>query len=323
MVKNVLVVDNDKGFSTILSEALNNHASFKAATASVSARALQFVVENPVDLVVIDMGLPDMPVPKLIKAIREARPGMAIMVIPFIGEDVPKEVENMGLQGVLPKPFFVGDLPKLVGRAVGLELENQVPDLPPVKKEEEPKPRPKPRPKRPAPPPPPPPPPSPRSGRRRPPARNRGRRPSSVPVRSSATSLPMLPSWKLEQLRKNKDKIVNDLKSLNSEIRAEVILLTAGSELIATAGTMAQNRAQELALLVAESAEAAAQAAAFLGERDARFEQSLHEGNEFRLYSYSLGQGVVLSLALGTNVPLGILRHQTKQTGQALMKYIR
>jgi predicted regulator of Ras-like GTPase activity (Roadblock/LC7/MglB family) len=133
----------------------------------------------------------------------------------------------------------------------------------------------------------------------------------------------MLPSWKLEQLRKNKDKIVNDLKTLNGEIRAEAILLTAGSELIATAGTMAEDRAQELALLVAESAEAASQAAAFLGERDARFEQSLHEGNEFRLYSYSLGQGVVLSLALGMNVPLGILRHQTKQTGQTLMKYIR
>ncbi|HEY84279.1 MAG TPA: response regulator [Chloroflexi bacterium] len=322
MAKNVLVVDSDKGFSTILGETLNNHADFKATSIPVSTHALQFVVEKPVDLVIIDMGLPDMPVPKLIKAIREAKPTMAIMVIPFIGEDVPEEVKNLGLQGVLPKPFFVGDLPKLVGQAVGLEFESQVPDLPPVPVEDKPtRSRPEPRPRRPAPPPSAPPPPR---RRRRPESRSGNReRPAPPPARTGATSLPILPSWKLEQLRKSKDKIVNDLKNLNSEIRAEVILLTAGSELVATAGTMAEDRAQELALLVAESAEAASQAAAFLGERDARFEQSLHEGGEFRLYSYSLGQGVVLSLALGMNVPLGILRHQTKQTGQALMKYIR
>ncbi len=319
MAKNVLVVDSDKGFSTILSETLNNHADFKATAVPVSARALQFVVEKPVDLVIIDMGLPDMPVSKLIKAIREAKPTMAIMVIPFIGEDVPEEVQSLGLQGVLPKPFFVGDLPKLVGQAVGLEFESEVPDLPPAPVEEKPaKPRPKPASKRPSPSPPPPP-----RRRRRPSPSETRSRPAPLPARTSAASLPMLPSWKLEQLRKNKDKIVKDLKNLNGEIRAEVILLTAGSELIATAGTMVEDRAQELALLVAESAEAASQAAAFLGERDARFEQSLHEGSEFRLYSYSLGQGVVLSLALGMNVPLGILRHQTKQTGQALMKYIR
>ncbi len=320
MVKNVLVVDSDKGFSTILSETLNNHADFKATAVPVSTHALQFVVEKPVDLVIIDMGLPDMPVPKLIKAIREAKPTMAIMVIPFIGEDVPEEIKNMGLQGILPKPFFVGDLPKLVGQAVGLEFESQVPDLPPAPVEEKPaKSRPAPPPKRSTPPPAPPP----RRRRRPGPSSETRSRSAPPPARTSAASLPMLPSWKLEQLRKNKDKIVNDLKNLNGEIRAEVILLTAGSELIATAGTMAEDRAQELALLVAESAEAASQAAAFLGERDARFEQSLHEGNEFRLYSYSLGQGVVLSLALGMNVPLGILRHQTKQTGQTLMKYIR
>ncbi len=320
MAKNVLVVDSDKGFSTMLSEGLNRHPDFEATAVSTSVKALRFIVEKPVDVIVIDIGIPDMPVTKLIKAIREARENVAVMVIPFIGEDVPEEVKNMGIQGILPKPFFVGDLPKLVGQAVGLDFESQVPDLPPVVVEEKksvrsrPKPKPKPKPE-PAPAPSPP-----RRVRRpAPPPRDNPSRPSRA-----ATAYPaMLPSWKLEQLRKNRNDIASQLKNLNSEFRAEVILLTVGSELIATAGTMDKERAQELAILVAESAEAASQAAAFLGERDARFEQSLHEGNEFRLYSYSLGQGVVLSLALGTNVPLGILRHQTKQTGRSLMKYVQ
>ncbi|MFQ5577555.1 MAG: roadblock/LC7 domain-containing protein, partial [Anaerolineae bacterium] len=264
-----------------------------------------------------------MPPLKLVKAIREAKADMSVMIIPLIGQDVPDEVKGLGIQGVLPKPFFVGDLPKLVGQAVGLDLESEVPELPPARaKTSVSAARPRSR-TNPAPAPPP---------RRATPARPQ-RRPDREPapaaprskpaVRTRAATLPTLPSWKLEQLHKHKDDIVQQLQTLNSEIRAEVILLTAGTELIAKAGTMADSRARELAVLVAEGAEAVSQAAAFLGERDARFEQSLHEGSEFRLYSYSLGQGVVLSLALGTNVPLGILRHQTKQTSRRLMKYIQ
>lgn len=314
MAKNILIVDSDKGFSSILSEGLNSHPQFRALAVSSSTRALQFVVEKPVDMVIMDMGLSDMPPIKLVRAIKEAKPDMALMVIPFIGEDVPEDIMAMGIQGVLTKPFFVGDLPKVVGKAVGLDLEST---QPPPRPKEEPAPEPEPVA----------PPPADRSRRRRPapePRRRSGGNASAPPpTRTQSAPLPMLPSWQLSQLRKNKDDIVNQLKSLNAEIRAEVILLTVGTELIAKAGTMQDDRAQELATLVAESAEAASQAATFLGERDSKFEQSLHEGSEFRLYSYSLGQGVVLSLALGTTIPLGILRHQTKQTSQSLMKYIQ
>ena len=320
---NVLIVDSDKGFATILSEGLNNHPEFKATAVSTSTRALQYVVEKPVDLIIVDMGIADMPPLKLVKAIREAKADMSVMIIPLIGQDVPDEVKGLGIQGVLPKSFFMGDLPKLVDQAVVLDLESETPDLPPARAKAgatgtSPRSRPKPTPARPP--------------RRATPARPQ-RQPDREParaaprpkpaVRTRAATLPTLPSWKLEQLHKHKDDIVQQLQTLNGEIRAEVILLTAGTELIAKAGTMADSRAHELAVLVAEGAEAVSQAAAFLGERDARFEQSLHEGSEFRLYSYSLGQGVVLSLALGTNVPLGILRHQTKQTSRRLMKYIQ
>lgn len=330
MAKNILIIDNDKGFSTILSEGLNSDANFSAVAVTNSTRALQFVIEKPVDLVIVDMGLSDIPPLKLVKAIKEAKPTMAVMVIPLIGQDVPDEIRALDIQGTLPKPFFVGDLPKVVGQAVGLDLQSRQPELPPARKPTAPVTVA-------------PPPRAPEPARRlapQPPRRTGLRplrplqpepaesepapAPASLPVaRKRSVALPTLPSWQLGQLKKHKEDIVNQLKSLNSEIRAEVILLTAGTELIAKAGTMADDRAQELATLVAESAEAASQAAAFLGEQEAKFEQSLHEGNEFRLYSYSLGQGVVLSLALGTNIPLGILRHQTKKTSQSLMKYLQ
>jgi CheY-like chemotaxis protein len=328
MVKNVLVVDADHGFSTILSEGLNNHPSFEARAVHSSANALQHVVENAVDLVIIDMSLPDMTPQKLVAAIREAKSDMPIMITPFMGQDVPDDIKTMGIQGVLTKPFFVGDLPKIVGEALGLELESQIPDLPPVQERRRPKLRTPTRPRlrrsSPAPtassPPPPP-------VVTRQPERSESRPATTAkapPAASGERLVATLPSWKLDQLRKNQDDIIRQLDDLNRDFRAEVILLTAGDELVAKAGTMQDSRARELAMLVARGAEAASQAAAFLGERASLFEQSLHEGNEYRLYSYSLGYGVVLSLALSTNVPLGMLKLQTKRISQDLIKkYIR
>jgi DNA-binding response OmpR family regulator len=295
-----------------LSEGLNNHQAFSAEVTLSSTAALQKVVEQSVDLVIVDMSIKDVSPPKLIKAIREAKSSLPIMVTPVIGQDVPENVKSLDIQGILPKPFFIGDLPKIVGGALGLDLDSQVPDLPAQ------------------------------------PARNSNTRRSSptpaaekpveapqpvakvetapAPVAAATTEiyLPTLEARKLERLRKHREDIVNQLKDMNSDFRAEVILLTAGSELIAKAGTMSDKRADELAMLVAKSAETISQMARFLGERTKNFEQSMHEGSRFRLYSYSLGEGVVLSMALDVSVPLGIIRHQTRRTCQQLIKdYIR
>ncbi len=323
MTKRILIVDRDTGFSTILSETLNNHPAFEAIAVPTSTEAMEHVVENTLDLVVVDMGLTDISPVKLIAAIREYDPDLAVMVIPLMGETVPADVESLGIQGVLTKPFFVGDLPKLVGAAVGLELESEEPPPPP-----EPDPPTEPVRRRPRL--------APRKPSSRRPDRPLGLKPRDyqLPSRRRRNSRPQpraeisaaptdLPSWQLEQLQKHTDEIVKRLDLLNGEIGAEVILLTAGSVLLAKAGDMGDDRAEKLASLVAAGAEAAAQAAAFLGERDGWFEQSLHEGNQYRLYAYSLGRGVVLSMALGTNLPLGMVRHQTKMAARDLMKFVK
>ena len=316
MTKHVLIIDQDNGFSTILKETLNAHPAFKAKAVKSGSRALKYIAENHLDLVIVDMELSDIPAKKIITAIKDHNPNLAVMAIPLIGQDLAPDIASMDIQGILTKPFYAGDLPKLVGEPLGLKIEANEPDAPPEEPEETPAPKrhrlaPRAKPK-------------PATVRPPRPKIERTSHPSSSRPRPATAQKPIaLPSWKLEQLRKQKNKIIDELIALNGEIHAEVILLTAGTELIAKAGNMQDDRAQSLAALVAQSAETAAQAAAFLGERDARFEQSLHEGSDYRLYSYSLGQGVVLSLALGTQLPLGILRHQTRLTGKALMKYIK
>jgi len=303
---NILVVDSDEGFGFMLKEGLQNSGHYTAKWVHSGSEALQAVVEEAFDLVIIDMGLADMPPARLIQAIREAKNGTRIMMIPLIGQDLPDKIKALEINGILTKPFFVGDLPDLIDQATG-QRKSPRPSAPiPV-------------PAKPVPPAP-----SPPSL-----VATRGSAPASAPVESAivvdeASSLTFVtvPQKTISYLRSNEAEILRLLDDLNREVRAEAILLIAGLELIAQAGMRSRSQCQELTLLVAQSSQAAAQAASFLGERAGRFGQSLHEGSEYRLYSLSLGEGILLSLALSSNVPLGMIRHQCRQTADQLAKFI-
>lgn len=313
---NILVVDSDEGFGFMLKEGLQNSGHYTAKWVHSGSDALQAVVEEAFDLVIIDMGLPDMPPTKLIQAVREAKNGMRIMMIPLIGQDLPDKIKALEINGILTKPFFVGDLPDLIDQATG-QRKSPRPSAPiPIQ----------PKPAAPAPSVPP---------RTAPPssapapARVQAPAPASAPVESAivvddASSLTFVtvPQKTISYLRSNEAEILRLLDDLNREVRAEAILLIAGLELIAQAGMRSRTQCQELTLLVAQSSQAAAQAASFLGERAGRFAQSLHEGSEYRLYSLSLAEGILLSLALSSNVPLGMIRHQCRQTADQLSKFI-
>ena len=134
--------------------------------------------------------------------------------------------------------------------------------------------------------------------------------------------IPIVPQETIRFLRASEAEILRLLGDLNREVRAEAILLVAGTNLIANSGMLDRGHCEELALLVAHSTQAAAQAATFLGERAGRFSQSLHEGGAYRLYTLTLAEGILLSLALSTNVPLGMIRHQCRQIAEQLSKFI-
>lgn len=288
----------------MLKEGLENSGHYSAQCVHSGSDALQAVVEQNFDLVIIDVALTDMSPGTLIKAVHEAKNELRIMVIPLIGQAVPQAIEKLGINGVLTKPFFVGDLPDLIDEALGRRTS---PSLSP-------------------------PPPSPPASTDTRPAESTSavpqRETASAPVAELVTEAPTpevmvtVSSETVRYLRANEAEILRLLDDLNREVRAEAILLIAGAELIAQAGMLAREQCQQLARLVAQSAQAAAQAAHFLGEPAGRFTQSLHEGDAYRLYSLSLGEGIVLSLALSSNVPLGMIRHQCRQIATQLGRYI-
>jgi CheY-like chemotaxis protein len=307
MVKpNILVVDSEEGFGLMLKEGLENSGHYNARCVHTGSDTLNVIGSDDFDLIIVDMGLQDMSAIGLVQTIRKANNAQHIMMIPLMGQDLPEKAIALNINGILTKPFFVGDLPDLIDDAIG---RRRSPAPPPVA--------------------------APDSD----PAEEEPDSPSEVAEDASASkddvdveealapvvpppTIPAVSQDTIRYLRGNEADILRLLDDLNREVRAEAILLIAGPELIAQAGLLDRDHCQQLAALVGQSAQAAAQAADFLGEPSGRFSQSLHEGAEYRLYSLSLGEGIQLSLALSSNVPLGMIRHQCRQFAEQLSRYI-
>jgi len=314
---NILVVDSDQAFATILKEGLETNGNYRVTLTQSGSDALESVVERPFDLVIVDMGLQGVKPVTLVKAIREAKPAMRLMLIPLFGQQIPAELRELKIQGFLPKPFFVGDLPRLVGEALSIETPaSSAPPAPELKVA-----APLPRDAKPA---------TPVKESPAPPATIAAPSPPVAsepqvekapppPARPPAPEAPSFSPAALARLQAKEQQIVQLLKSLNREVRAESIMVTLGTQLIAFAGLLSREQAANLAKLVADSTDAAAQMATFLGEPSARFEQSMHEGAEYRMFSLSVGEGLVLSLALSSDTPLGTLRYRARQTAEELL----
>jgi CheY-like chemotaxis protein len=311
MAHSILVVDSDHAFATIFKEGLETTGEYQVTMTHAGSDALESVVEHPFDLVVVDMGLPDVDPVTLLKAIREAKPSMRLMVIPLFGQQDLDEFQDLNIQGILPKPFFVGDLPSIVSQALGADARaSSTPSVPELKvavparssavSVKEPTPAP-------------------------PVVQEPLQDEETVTPSAIESSLPKAPAYSSEtmaRLQAKEQQIVQLLKSLNREVRAESVMVTLGAQPVAFAGLLGPEQTAKLAKLVAESTDAAARAAAFLGEPEGRFEQSMHEGAEYRLYSLSLSEGLVLSLALSSNVPLGTLRYRSRQIAEELLELL-
>lgn len=304
MVKpNILVVDSDEGFGIMLAEGLQNSGHYIAMCVHTGSDALQAIVEQSFDLVIIDVALIDMKPATLVKAIRDARSSVKIMMIPLIGQDLSEHYSRLEINGVLPKPFFVGDLPDLVDKALGRSRQRTasataISAIPAKKRTVTPLASPTPA---------------------------AGPAPETVAEaeeEAELLELAVVPQETIRFLRASETEILRLLGDLNREVRAEAILLVAGTDLIAHSGMLTREECLDLAILVAQSTQAAAQAARFLGERAGRFTQSLHEGSAYRLYTLILAEGILLSLAMSTNVPLGMIRHQSRQIAEQLSKFI-
>jgi DNA-binding response OmpR family regulator len=284
----ILVVDSNEGFATLLKESLEQDGGYRVALTTNGDDALRTLSSFPFDLAIVDLGLENPDGITLAQEMRQQQADLRLMLIPIQGEELPAEAANLDIQGVLPKPFFLPELPGRITDALtksvkapvvkAVETEAAPTDVAPSQEPEQAKPE--------EPPPPPP-----------------ARPAASSPALSSA--------------REHTPEMVNRMNVLAQEINADAVLLTSKGRVISHTGRISAEGAVGLAQAVAENWRTSARVAQILGQELTHFEQST-EGGEHMFYSLAVAEDIILSVALRTNVPLGMIRHRTKEAADAL-----
>jgi len=281
----ILIVDNNVAFATILQEGLEQSDEYRTTVTASGGEALQALTIAEFDLVIVDLGLTNPDGATLVRTLRQQQANLRLMLIPLMGEELPSELADLDIQGVLPKPFFFPELPGRIADALARPIGGGPGIAETLVTAEVP-------------------------ATARPPSTAETAEPDTAPADRLAMVRGRIPE-------KRMPKIVQAMTALTQEINAEAVILTRGGGLIAHTGRLSAEEAEGLAQVVGESWRTSARVAQILGREQLRFEQSV-EGGEHMFYSLAVAEDIILSTALSVSVPLGMVRHRAKATADAL-----
>ncbi|MEE8445881.1 MAG: response regulator transcription factor [Alphaproteobacteria bacterium] len=109
--KRILLVDDDEALRTSLAEQLQLHEEFETAEAGTAAEALEKIKNDYFDIVLLDVGLPDMDGRECCRLMR--RGGMNAPVIMLTAADTDSDTIlglDAGANDYIAKPFRLGVL---------------------------------------------------------------------------------------------------------------------------------------------------------------------------------------------------------------------
>jgi DNA-binding response OmpR family regulator len=109
--KRLLLVDDDQALREMLGDQLALHEEFAITTADSAERALQCVQQNYYDVIILDIGLPDMDGRELCRLMR--RDGVKAPIIMLTGADGDADTIlglDSGANDYVTKPFRLGVL---------------------------------------------------------------------------------------------------------------------------------------------------------------------------------------------------------------------
>ncbi|MCK4472240.1 MAG: response regulator, partial [Anaerolineae bacterium] len=89
MTYQILIVDSNKAFATMLQESLEQGSDCRATVATGGDEALQALTAAEFDLAIVDLGLTDQDGATLARALRQQRADLRLMLIPLMGEELP------------------------------------------------------------------------------------------------------------------------------------------------------------------------------------------------------------------------------------------
>jgi len=132
----ILLVDNDEAFATMLRESLEESGEYRVTVETDGHKALQALTTTQFDLAVVDLGLTDPEGTMVARTLRQQQADLRLILIPLFREEIPPDLADLDIQGVLPKPFFLPELPGRIADALARSVgegpstaEEAVPDV--------------------------------------------------------------------------------------------------------------------------------------------------------------------------------------------------
>ena len=115
---NLLIVDDEPGMRQLLSHVFGR-ASHSVRAAESGAKALELLRQEPADLILSDVKMPDMTGIELLRRLREFLPDSAVvMMTAFATVETAREAFKLGADDFIQKPFDVDELKLIVEKAL-------------------------------------------------------------------------------------------------------------------------------------------------------------------------------------------------------------
>ncbi|HOT90065.1 MAG TPA: response regulator [Anaerolineae bacterium] len=308
-----MVVDPNIAFATLLSEELKREG-YDVDTCTSGADALVAARRHPINLAVLDMALTGPDTLTLARQLRNIDGNIRLMLIPLMGEALSPEAASLSVQGVLPKPFFLPELPGLIQAALAAPLSplSAAPATPstPVAPAPEPEPEadifgpeigvtPK----------------------------NEVELHAAAPSQAIPLGIPQAIAASVmeeETSGLSYDAFVNRrleverlMNTLMQDVGADAVLLTYGGGLLTWVGGLAQAEAESISRAIVHGWRTSAEVARILGREQVRFEQSI-TGDNYMLYALSVDVNAIMGVVVRGAAPLGLLRHHARTTAERI-----
>jgi signal transduction histidine kinase/ActR/RegA family two-component response regulator len=114
----VLVVEDEPAIASLLEELLTD-SGYGVAVARSGREAVERLVEASCDLVLTDLGMPEMSGWELARHCRDLYPGLPVVLVTGWGVELDGElVAETAVRGVISKPFAVGDVLDMIARVL-------------------------------------------------------------------------------------------------------------------------------------------------------------------------------------------------------------
>jgi CheY-like chemotaxis protein len=116
----VLVVDAAEHFGILIRQTLEETGYYQVTLAASGSEAIEIVQSSEIRLAIVDFDLPDINGPDAIRQLRAVVSDLAVIAIPVSSDPDDLELKELKVGGVLTKPFYLPDLPKIVATALDL-----------------------------------------------------------------------------------------------------------------------------------------------------------------------------------------------------------